>query len=592
MSLRIWLPLTDDLRNQGASSIATTGTNVTKNTAGKIGSCYSFNGSSSYITLDSTPFSNATEAFSFTCWAKFNSTASCCLFSNRVAADSNGITLFINNSGKIRFDIGGDRRSKTYSFSTGTWYHIAFTYQKGDTKKIYVDGAEIDSSSTTTSMTGANVTKCFIGASQNSSTTVNANYLNGYLNDVRIYDHCLSPEEVREIANGLVLHYKLDQLMTPNLLLTDPILTIIETGTDNSVYSSEILLNPIIKELGVLQEGTPITVEYDYTVNNLSSETQSTVTLYTQLNRSRLTPAITQTSMRTSSSGHIIETFKVNAAQANYTDTFRIRWRMYHCTTDDSITISNTRFYIGTEEEKVVDSSGYGNDTTVENGAIIVSDGGKYNRVLQCDSTHYLTIINNMIVENNAPYAISCWFKSNDRNTSLQIQINGSTYTINDQSINISGKTTDGRHLASMSTWGGSYHTCDNQWHLCYSSFQNATLEAALDNKIHPAVLNNEENPLVSNYTNIQIGKNFNGQISDVRIYATPLLDSEIKKLYNINMGMDNKNQIHTYEFNEFAPPSLSRTGILGGLLNEVDECSHISLQNNTNWLINGAIER
>ncbi len=66
--------------------------------------------------------------------------------------------------------------------------------------------------------------------------------------------------------------------------------------------------------------------------------------------------------------------------------------------------------------------------------------------------------------------------------------------------------------------------------------------------------------------------------ISDIRFYATPLLDSEIKKLYNINMGMDNKNQIHTYEFNEFAPPSLSKTGILGGLLNEIDECSHISL--------------
>ena len=35
-------------------------------------------------------------------------------------------------------------------------------------------------------------------------------YYSGKLNDVRIYDHCLSDKEVEEISKGLVLHYKLD----------------------------------------------------------------------------------------------------------------------------------------------------------------------------------------------------------------------------------------------------------------------------------------------------------------------------------------------------------------------------------------------
>lgn len=43
----------------------------------------------------------------------------------------------------------------------------------------------------------------------------------GSLNDFRIYDHCLSPFEIKEIAQGLILHYKLDdprEEETTNLL--------------------------------------------------------------------------------------------------------------------------------------------------------------------------------------------------------------------------------------------------------------------------------------------------------------------------------------------------------------------------------------
>jgi hypothetical protein len=51
------------------------------------------------------------------------------------------------------------------------------------------------------------------------TNTLHPNYqLKGYLNDVRIYDHCLSPKEVKEISKGLVLHYKMDDKIATNLV--------------------------------------------------------------------------------------------------------------------------------------------------------------------------------------------------------------------------------------------------------------------------------------------------------------------------------------------------------------------------------------
>ena len=63
--------------------------------------------------------------------------------------------------------------------------------------------------------------------------TASGTYLNGFLNDVRIYDHCLSDKEVEEISKGLVLHYKLDDPYAESS-------TIITSIINDTAYNSSI----------------------------------------------------------------------------------------------------------------------------------------------------------------------------------------------------------------------------------------------------------------------------------------------------------------------------------------------------------------
>ena len=211
MALQVWLPLTKDLRQQGLNSSTISGTNVIINNNGKLGGCYSFNGSSSYLLSNKSPFSNSTDDWSYACWFKPNNQHQGCLFSDRTGVGLTGMTIFYYES-QLLFD-DGDRWQFTPSkaITVGVWNHLVFTRQKGVGKKLYLNGELINSINNTNNQTTVSSSNYMIGASQNTSTSASGNFLNGYLNDVRIYDHCLSPMEVKQLSQGLVLHYPLNR---------------------------------------------------------------------------------------------------------------------------------------------------------------------------------------------------------------------------------------------------------------------------------------------------------------------------------------------------------------------------------------------
>lgn len=202
MSLRVWLPLTKDLRQQGLSDVTVTNNGATySSTGGKLGGCYIFDGVDDAITVGNLS-TLVTDNFSFACWFYHDDTWS----------SKNYETIFGGPSGFELETKSGSTNSpviRAYSWGQGTftyelnkWNHLVMTRTTSETK-FYLNG-ELKLTGTAGTIPSGNY---FVGSW---SSTTGQNF-KGKVNDVRIYDHCLSPMEVKELAKGLVLHYPLDR---------------------------------------------------------------------------------------------------------------------------------------------------------------------------------------------------------------------------------------------------------------------------------------------------------------------------------------------------------------------------------------------
>lgn len=153
---------------------------------------------------------------SFCCWVKLNEINKIQTLFSSCRSFGAGLSFLILNNNKLRFDNMADTIDETYqtifdyTFSTGIWYHIA-VIQTLTQQKLYINGI-LQQSINKVSMNKGNNTanKCLIGANNNNNNI--ENQLNGYLNDIRIYNHALSDKEIEEISKGLILHYKLDAI--------------------------------------------------------------------------------------------------------------------------------------------------------------------------------------------------------------------------------------------------------------------------------------------------------------------------------------------------------------------------------------------
>lgn len=245
MGLRVWLPLTGTLENQGLSDLKFSIRNAEytqTNNSGKIGVCYE-NTAHNNGGIVSDKMIDLGSKQSMCCWINMTD-----IYSGSSLMGIGGQHRYSANTGMgltIRYVSAttgylsvntGDGSSRTYNtyygttlMSTGKWYHVCYTYDGSDVK-LYVDG-ELDATHTVGALSvPAEYVSVFMW-----SYNHNGYMFSGRINDFRCYDHVLSPAEVKEISKGLVLHYPLnrDGFGGDNLIVD----TLKDSGESHTTYN-------------------------------------------------------------------------------------------------------------------------------------------------------------------------------------------------------------------------------------------------------------------------------------------------------------------------------------------------------------------
>ena len=228
MSLIVWYPFTKDFENKGLSGInTTTSSGLTLTNCNKFGKSLYLSGSTS-VTMDNFPaeeaFGKTSWSISFWCNYKNDGERGIILGSYKTIDTSyRGFNIEINSSThtednniRIWWWVGDNRQDiiSNVVCDANTWVYITITYN-GTALKFYKNGVFVESFEYTLQFEDIGST-WYLGRDIRSAT---GRTFVGNLHDFRIYNHCLSSKEIKELSKGLILHYDLKGYNTnPNLI--------------------------------------------------------------------------------------------------------------------------------------------------------------------------------------------------------------------------------------------------------------------------------------------------------------------------------------------------------------------------------------
>ena len=209
--------------------------------SGKFGSGLLFDGLDDYVNVGNKASARPTSALTMEAWVKVNTSGSTLSFIGAQSGTGWGamIRKLSTNAVQWNMKIGGieDRVVTSVStLSTGVWYHLALTYN-GSVMTGYINGVPDGSSlSVSGTINWDAAYNTLIGSGQGSS------FMNGTIDEVRIYNRSLSLQEIQEHYNATKA-----RLDYADLRFTQPY-TIYETpislsGTGSDLVDYQVLIN-------------------------------------------------------------------------------------------------------------------------------------------------------------------------------------------------------------------------------------------------------------------------------------------------------------------------------------------------------------
>lgn len=605
MSLKVWLPLDGDLRNLGVSDIEVTNNGATVNNAGKIGKCYNFTNSN--IIIPSTNFKNnfTNNQASLALWVKVSTNHSS--YTQVLVLGTQGTSwnniLFgidLNSGGTPIANASTGSAYTNLSFNTtikdGIWHHLAYTYNNG-VMTVYLDGIQKNMTTTTNIPAWANSTNLYIGGNSGGEKFTNGDSVN----DVRVYNHCLSAAEVHEIAQGLVLHYKLDA-SSEEIITKIPSTNVYNYPTFNTAS-----VNGGWEHWGPSGHsgnyGQNTNKKYIYNKNNAYShwimEDAGTGSYYLLYQRPSFEGGhrSIQAIIKEENSLPITESICYPTWNARNGGVPNNKWTsieslgdgFYYCRAEgvsqdgsnDLIGIDVlpgykiyvSECYVENDTETcspifsyssniIQDSSGYNHNGTINGALTTSSDTTKYTTSTIFNGSSYVTIPK--IFEDNvllSEFTWVGWVKRTYTDTNEHAVYNGITH-IRFQSYNnrdflpfISWyHSTDNN--SALNTWTTGSSLPENTWAHIAFTFKDGVLKYYY-NGIYTGISNRSS---TGQYIKTNYGATFGsygtsnywiGNLSDVRVYTTQLLDTDIKLLYNTSSRIDNLGGVYSFELNE-----------------------------------------
>ena len=581
MSLLVWIPFTNGLTNQGVSDATFSYVNnngkLSSATDGKIGNCYQRTASGYADCIRSSKNFNLDGDITMMLWAMVTSTpgdSANGLITNHNHATNSGVGITVKQVSTTDYRIscntgtGSSRTYYTYYGTTNikdTWHHLALTYSKSRKQLLlYVDGNIEYILNNYTNGSADNPFDIF-----NWST---GNYTSGNyrpickINDVRLYDHELSIKEIKNIAKGLFIHLPLNDLI----------------GNENLVKNST--------QGAGLSQTTYNLQDYNFS-KALVAGTTYTITCKINMSNEKKAFAVYHSGgsimcgpwIANAGNGIYKWSFEATSAMASQTTgggygyarvyvsnntgpqgstalsgTANVEWIKIEegSISTGFIPNSTDTLYsvLGLNLATIRDVSGYNNNGTMSaTKPTVFTDSSRCIASMTFANSVYISIPIPSITGFANSYTFSWWGKTSayegkmywgfSNGNRLNLYGTGGVYCWN---------TGDG---ANNKFTGVTFASeADNNWHHFAVTGDGTTTKLYIDGVFKANATTYKAitgTTIIINGWDTGNSYNFNGQLSDFRLYATALSADDILDLYNKPVSIDNTGKIHAIEYSE-----------------------------------------